>query len=113
MVNYLLITPARRPSSNAGLPRGEEFGGGKGAGRVAVPALSANRDFQRFPQQAEDDRVFADVVADAESMISDFIARPLTDAALPAVDVSVWPIWPATMSPNLSAVPLGASSLKR
>ena len=64
---------------------GEVFGGGECSGRVAVARLALDGDFERFAKQAEHDRVFADVVADSQRVIGDFVVRPLTDAAFVAV----------------------------
>ena len=64
---------------------GEVLGGGECSRRVAVARLALDGDFERFAEQAEHDRVFADVVADSQLVIGDFVVRPLTCAAFAAV----------------------------
>ena len=46
---------------------GEVLGGGECSGRVAVARLALDGDFERFAEQAEDDRVLPDVVADSQA----------------------------------------------
>ena len=81
---------------------------------VAIAVGGGEREFQRFAQHAEDDRVLARVVARAHGVIADLVVRPLAGPAFAAVRVlRSGPSRSAMISPNLSAVPLGASSLKR
>ncbi len=54
---------------------------------VAVARLAADVDVDRFAHQAENDRVLANVIADADSVIADLGAGPFAGATVPAVDV--------------------------
>ena len=51
--------------------------------RVALSRLSLDGGFERFAEQAEDDRV----LADSQRVIGDFVVRTLAGAAFAAVDV--------------------------
>ena len=52
---------------------------------VAVAVGGADRELERFAQQAEDDRVLARIVAGAHGVIADFVVRPLPGPACAAV----------------------------
>ena len=53
---------------------------------VAVAAVPLVDQLQRLAERAEDDRVLADVVADADGVDADLVRRPLADQPLAAVD---------------------------
>ena len=81
---------------------------------VAVAVRGGDAELERFAEHAEDDRVLARVVAGADGVVADFVARPLAGAARAAVACAAsGPSRSATIWPKRSAVPLGASSLKR
>ena len=67
---------------------------------VAVAAAGADRKLDRFAQHAEDDRVLAGVVADAESMIADLAVRPLSGRPSLPWRCALCPITPAMISPK-------------
>ena len=64
---------------------GQELGGGQGAVGVAIAVGGADGHLHRFAQQAEDDRVLARIVADADGVVADFAVRPLAGPAFAAV----------------------------
>src|SRR5262249_28292860 len=64
---------------------GEEAGRLDGAAGVAVAGVRPVRQLQRLAQRAENNRVLADVVADADGVDADLVGRPLADQPLAAV----------------------------
>ena len=72
------------PYSPGGLAD-EELGGGQGAGGVAVAVGGADGQLDRLAQHAEDDRVLARIVADADGVIADFVVRAFAGPAFAAV----------------------------
>src|SRR5438046_8767570 len=64
---------------------GQELGRLEGAADVAVAGVGAVGQLQRLAERAEDDRVLADVVADADGVDADLMCRAFADESLAAV----------------------------
>src|SRR5262245_15325111 len=52
---------------------------------VAIAAMSPMRQLQRFAEGAEEDRVFANIVADADGVNADLVWRTFANQSLAAV----------------------------
>ena len=63
----------------------QKLGGRQRAVGVAVAVGGSDGDFERFAEQAENDRVLARIVAGADGVIADFAVRPLAGPAFAAV----------------------------
>ena len=107
-----------RPSTStmrvdAGRPTDDELGGLESTDGIAIPIGGAHGQFDRLTEHPEDDRVFTRIVAHADRVIADLIVRPLADLAFAAMDLPRDSHRIGNEFPERSAVPLGASFLKR